>query len=144
MKLNYKRTILIGLAFMSISAFWQMYDSIIPLILKNSFGIGETLTGTIMAADNVLALFLLPIFGTLSDKVDTPIGKRMPFILGGTALACVLLFLLPTADNSRKQNDGASVPCGSSFLTDTGLQKKEEENHLKVSLLFQFISTLSR
>ena len=73
MKLNYKRTILIGLAFMSISAFWQMYDSIIPLILKNSFGIGETLTGTIMAADNVFALFLLPIFGTLSDKVDTPI-----------------------------------------------------------------------
>lgn len=101
MKLNYKRTILIGLAFMSISAFWQMYDSIIPLILKNSFGIGETLTGTIMAADNVFALFLLPIFGTLSDKVDTPIGKRMPFILIGTGLACVLLFLLPFADNSR-------------------------------------------
>ena len=101
MKLNYKRTILIGLAFMSISSFWQMYDSIIPLILKNSFGIGETLTGTIMAADNVLALFLLPFFGTLSDKIDTPIGKRMPFILTGTALACILLFLLPTADNSR-------------------------------------------
>ena len=101
MKLNYKRTILIGLAFMSISSFWQMYDSIIPLILKNSFGIGETLTGAIMAADNVLALFLLPIFGTLSDKVDTPIGKRMPFILTGTVLACILLFLLPSADNSR-------------------------------------------
>ena len=101
MKLNYKRTILIGLAFMSISSFWQMYDSIIPLILKNSFGIGETLTGAIMAADNVLALFLLPIFGSLSDKVDTPIGKRMPFILIGTTLACILLFLLPTADNNR-------------------------------------------
>lgn len=101
MKLNYKRTILIGLAFMSISSFWQMYDSIIPLILKNSFGIGETLTGTIMACDNVLALFLLPIFGTLSDKVDTPIGKRMPFILTGTTLACILLFLLPIADNTR-------------------------------------------
>ena len=101
MKLNYKRTILIGLAFMSISAFWQMYDSIIPLILKNSFGIGETLTGIIMAADNVFALFLLPVFGTLSDKIDTPIGKRMPFILAGTTLACILLFLLPTADNTR-------------------------------------------
>lgn len=101
MKLNYKRTILIGFAFMSISSFWQMYDSIIPLILKNSFGIGETLTGAIMAADNVLALFLLPIFGSLSDKVNTPIGKRMPFILVGTTLACILLFLLPTADNNR-------------------------------------------
>ena len=87
MKLNYRRTILIGLAFLSISAFWQMYDNVVPLILKNSFGLGETVTGAIMAADNVLALFLLPIFGSLSDKVDTPIGKRMPFILGGTALA---------------------------------------------------------
>ena len=68
MKLNYKRTVLIGLAFLSICAFWQMYDSIIPLILQNTFGIGETLTGAIMAADNVLAIFLLPLFGALSDN----------------------------------------------------------------------------
>lgn len=101
MKLNYKRTILIGLAFLSISSFWQMYDNVIPLILKNSFGLGETITGVIMAADNVLALFLLPIFGMLSDKVDTPIGKRMPFILGGTALALCFLMILPHADNTR-------------------------------------------
>ena len=59
MKLNYKRTVLIGLAFLSICAFWQMYDSIIPLILQNTFGIGETLTGAIMAADNVLAIFIV-------------------------------------------------------------------------------------
>ena len=101
MKLNYKRTILIGLAFLSISAFWQIYDNIIPLILKNSFGLGETITGAIMAADNVLALFLLPLFGALSDKVDTRIGKRMPFILIGTALAVSFLLLLPIADNNR-------------------------------------------
>ena len=98
MKLNYKRTFFIGLAFLSISAFWQMYDNIIPLILQNSFGIGETITGAIMAADNVLALFLLPIFGTLSDKVDTKFGKRMPFIMGGTLLAVIFLMLLPVAD----------------------------------------------
>ena len=67
MKLNYKRTILIGLAFLSISAFWQMYDNVVPLILKNTFGMGESVSGVVMAADNVLALFLLPIFGTLSD-----------------------------------------------------------------------------
>ena len=79
MKLNYKRTVLIGLAFLSICAFWQMYDSIIPLILQNTFGIGETLTGVIMAADNVLAIFLLPLFGALSDKADTRLGKRMSF-----------------------------------------------------------------
>ena len=101
MKLNYKRTFLIGLAFLSISAFWQMYDNVIPLILKNSFGLGETVTGAIMAADNILALFLLPIFGSLSDKVNTPIGKRMPFVVGGTALAFVFLMILPFADNTR-------------------------------------------
>ena len=99
MKLNYKRTVLIGLAFMSISAFWQMYDNEIPKILKNTFGMGETLTGAIMAIDNVLALFLLPVFGTLSDKVNTKIGRRVPFILGGTALACALLVILPIANH---------------------------------------------
>ncbi len=101
MKLNYKRTVLIGLAFLTISAFWQMYDNVIPLILKNTFGLGETVTGFIMAADNVLALFLLPVFGALSDKVKTPIGRRMPFILGGTALAFVFIMLLPFADNTE-------------------------------------------
>ena len=101
MKLNYKRTMLIGLAFLSISAFWQMYDNIIPLILKNSFHMKETMTGVIMAADNVLALFLLPFFGALSDKVDTKIGKRMPFILIGTAAAAVLLLILPYADRTQ-------------------------------------------
>lgn len=101
MKLNYKRTVLIGMAFLSISAFWQMYDNVIPLILKNTFGMGETITGAIMAADNVLALFLLPIFGALSDKVSTPIGKRMPFIVGGTALAFIFLMILPWADKTQ-------------------------------------------
>lgn len=101
MKLNYKRTVLIGLAFLTISAFWQMYDNVIPLILKDTFGLGETITGFIMAADNVLALFLLPIFGALSDKVKTPIGRRMPFILTGTALAFVFIMILPFADKSE-------------------------------------------
>lgn len=101
MKLNYKRTILIGLAFLSISAFWQLYDNVIPLILKNSFGLSDTITGAVMGADNVIALFLLPMLGTLSDKTNTKIGKRMPFILGGTALACLFLSILPIADNHR-------------------------------------------
>lgn len=100
MKLNYRRTFLIGLAFLSISAFWQMYDNIIPLILQGTFGLGETITGVIMAADNVLALFLLPIFGSISDKVDTKMGKRMPFITVGTILAVIFLLLLPVADRT--------------------------------------------
>ena len=101
MKLNYKRTFLVGLAFLSISAFWQMYDSIVPLILQNTFHLNESLIGAIMAIDNVLAVFLLPIIGTLSDKVDTPLGKRTPFIVLGTAAAVSLMMLLPYADANR-------------------------------------------
>ena len=81
MNLNYRRTALVGLAFFSICAFWQMYDNIIPLLLKNTFHLSDTLNGAIMALDNVLALFLLPLFGAWSDKVSTPIGRRMPFIV---------------------------------------------------------------
>ena len=101
MKLNYKRTFLIGLAFLSISAFWQMYDNIVPLILQGTFHLNETVTGTIMAADNVLAVFLLPLLGTLSDKADTKLGKRTPFIVAGTALSVVLMMLLPIADRTE-------------------------------------------
>ncbi len=101
MKLNAKRTILVGLAFLSICSFWQFYDNIIPLILKETFSLGETWTGVIMALDNVLALFLLPLFGALSDRVSLPIGRRMPFILCGTGLSVVLLVFLNLADRSR-------------------------------------------
>lgn len=99
MKLNNKRTILVGLAFLSICSFWQMYDSIVPLILTNTFHLNETFSGAIMAADNVLALFLLPIFGGISDRTDTRLGKRMPFILFGTGCAIILLNILPLLDN---------------------------------------------
>lgn len=101
LKLNYKRTFFIGLAFLSISAFWQLYDSIIPLILQNTFKVGETLTGTVMALDNVLALFMLPLFGTLSDKVDTRLGKRTPFIVGGTVIAVISMTLIPIANKTE-------------------------------------------
>lgn len=98
-KLNYRRTFFIGLAFLSISAFWQMYDNIIPLILQNTFHLGETVTGVVMAMDNVLALFLLPLFGSLSDKADTRWGKRTPFIVCGTLVAVLFMMLLPVADS---------------------------------------------
>jgi maltose/moltooligosaccharide transporter len=100
MRLNYKRTFFVGLAFLSICSFWQMYDNIIPLMLKNTFGLGETVTGVLMALDNVLALFLLPLFGSLSDKVDTPLGKRTPFILGGTLVAVIAMSFIPIANQA--------------------------------------------
>jgi len=99
-KLNTKRTMLVGLAFLSICIFWQMYDSVMTLILTDTFHLNETIAGAVMAADNVLALFLLPIFGALSDKTNTRIGRRMPYIIGGTAAAVVLMNLLPVLDNA--------------------------------------------
>jgi len=100
MKLNTKRTVLIGFAFLAISSFWQMYDSLVPMILTNTFKISETISGGIMAADNVLALFLLPLFGGLSDKCSSRLGRRRPFILFGTVLSVALMLGLPILDNS--------------------------------------------
>lgn len=100
MKLNNKRTILVGLAFLSICAFWQMYNSVIPKILTYTFHLDETYSGVIMAADNVLALFLLPLFGAISDRCRSRMGRRMPFILCGTSCAVLLMMLLPILDNS--------------------------------------------
>ena len=102
MKLNYKNTILVGLAFMTISAFWQLYDYVIPLILKYSFEVGDTINGTIMALDNVIALFMLPLFGLLSDRTSTRMGRRKPYILFGTITAVVLMMLIPFAAHTRQ------------------------------------------
>ena len=100
MKLNTKRTCLVGFAFLAICAFWQMYDNLVPKILTETFGIGESLSGVIMAADNVLALFLLPLFGGLSDQCKSKLGRRRPFILYGTLGAVVLMMALPLLTDS--------------------------------------------
>lgn len=96
MKLNYKRTVLIGFAFMSILAFWQFYDQVIPYILESTFGLNTFTANAFMSVDNVLAVFMLPLFGMLSDKTNTKLGKRTPYILYGTigavTLMCVLAF----------------------------------------------------
>lgn len=99
MKLKTSQTIRVGFAFLSICAFWQMYDGVIPRILTETFGIGETVSGVIMSLDNVLALFLLPFFGGLSDRCRSRMGKRKPFILCGTVVAVFLMLLLPFLDN---------------------------------------------
>jgi len=99
MKLNYKRVILVGMAFFLISAFWQAYDAIIPLILTNHFGLPQSISGAVMSLDNVLAVFMLPLFGALSDKVNTKRGKRTPFILFGTIAATAAFAALTLIDN---------------------------------------------
>lgn len=119
MKLDNKRTILTGLAFLSICAFWQMYNSIVPLILTNTFHLNETYSGIIMAADNILALFLLPLFGSLSDRTNTKIGKRMPYVLFGTGIAIILMNILPMIDNSYSAAPSAFKTA--SFIVVLGL-----------------------
>lgn len=98
MRLNNRRTVLVGLAFLSICAFWQLYDTVVPLILRDTFHIGDDAAGWVMALDNMLALFLLPFFGRLSDRCDTRIGWRMPFILFGTLLAATWVLVMPLTD----------------------------------------------
>ena len=115
LKLNYRRTFLIGFAFFGILLLWQVYDSWCPTFLTDIFarrmyGISSAelkagdpakilnvqwLVGIIMACDNLAALILLPIFGNLSDKTKTPIGKRMPYILTGTAVAALAFPFIP-------------------------------------------------
>ncbi len=96
-KLNTKRTILVGFAFFLISAFWQSYDKIVPLILTQRFDMSQTLSGFIMSLDNIFAVFMLPLFGAISDKVSTKYGRRTPFVLLGTVLAVVFYIILSFA-----------------------------------------------
>ena len=112
MKLNYKRTILVGFAFFLICAFWQAYDSIVPMMLVNKFGLSQSLSGIIMSIDNVIAIFLLPLFGSLSDKTKTKFGRRTPYVFVGTIIAVIAFFGLTFADNAQlaklEANDGAT------------------------------------
>lgn len=94
MKLNYKRTVLIGFAFMAILAFWQFYDQVIPYVLEEKFKLGIFTSKAFMAADNVLAVFMLPLFGKLSDRTHTKLGKRTPYILYGTIASVILICVL--------------------------------------------------
>lgn len=98
MRLNTRRTVLIGFAFLSICAFWQLYDGIVPLILRDTFHIGDAAAGWVMALDNILALALLPLFGRLSDGCNTRWGRRVPFIALGTLGAVILMLGMPLAD----------------------------------------------
>jgi len=102
MKLDYRLTVLVGLGFMTISAFWSLYDFVIPMIMLKAFEFGDTMAGVIMSFDNVLALFMLPLFGMLSDNTNTRMGRRMPYILGGTAMAVVSMLLIPYAVMANK------------------------------------------
>ena len=145
MKLNHKRTILVGFAFFLISAFWQAYDATIPVILTNKFGMSQTWSGVIMALDNILAVFMLPLFGALSDKCNTKHGKRTPFITIGTVLAAVALIGLSFVDNMQLQNinavsqidDPAALVTIYDAKADTTLQTPEGQEFVLSDLFTQ-------
>lgn len=100
-KLNYKKTVYVGFAFFLILMFWQAYDNIIPKILTDKFGLSQTVSGIIMALDNVLALFMLPLFGSISDRCKSKMGRRTPFILIGTIVAALLFVGLSFTDHMQ-------------------------------------------
>ena len=101
LKLDYPKVILVGFAFFLISAFWQAYDAIVPLILTNHFGLLQSVSGTVMSLDNIIAVFMLPLFGALSDRVNTRFGKRTPFVVIGTLAAVVLFVVLAFVDSMQ-------------------------------------------
>lgn len=101
MKLNYKRTVLIGFAFMAILAFWQFYDQVIPYLLENVFGLKTFAANAIMSIDNILAIFMLPLFGAISDRTRSRLGKRTPYILFGTLASVGLLVVLGVFEQAR-------------------------------------------
>ncbi len=144
MKLNYKRTILVGFAFFLISAFWQAYDAIVPLILTNHFGLPQTASGAIMSIDNVLAVFMLPVFGAISDKVSTKYGKRTPFVFFGSIAAVIAFTCLTFIDNYQLAKiTAAGIPALEGKLETEELVKMALDLTIENPLpLVGFIATL--
>ena len=137
MKLNYKRTILVGFAFFLISAFWQAYDAIIPLALNNHYGLPHSISGFIMSIDNILAVFMLPLFGALSDKIMTKFGRRTPFIVIGT-VAAVLSFIALTFVNGiqlEALKDAGIVDAYNNALEAFNATKSTLADQLKAGLI---------
>jgi len=128
MKLDYKKVFFVGMAFFLISMFWQTYDNIISKILIDKFGLNQTWSGVIMALDNVLAVFLLPLFGSISDKVNNKRGKRTPFIIVGTivaAFAFVILSFVDYTQTVRIETETTVVQDYQDFISTTSRDKAE-------------------
>ncbi len=133
MKLNYKRTLLVGFAFFLICAFWQAYDAIVPLMLTNKFGLSQGASGIIMSLDNILALFMLPLFGALSDKSKSRFGKRTPFILIGTICAIVCFVSLTFVDEAQLNKVKADKQVLWDYANTMTVENKENDSVIDAS-----------
>lgn len=106
-KLDYKKTFFIGFGFFASSIAWSMYNTFVPPMLEGKFvpellatlgleiGILTTITGVIMTVDNIFGVIFQPLFGALSDKTRTRIGRRMPYITVGLPISALLFALIP-------------------------------------------------
>lgn len=101
LKLDYPQTFKVGFAFAIIMLFWTAYDFVVPLLLEHAYGLPSWARGLIMGLDNLLSLFMLPLFGKLSDNAHGKLvkkwGRRTPFIVIGTVCAVVLMVFVPVA-----------------------------------------------
>lgn len=101
LKLDYPQTFKVGFAFAIIMLFWTAYDFVVPLLLEHAYGLPSWARGLIMGLDNLLSLFMLPLFGKLSDNAKGKLvkkwGRRTPFIVIGTVCAVVLMVFVPVA-----------------------------------------------
>jgi Na+/melibiose symporter-like transporter len=95
-KFNYGKIFLLGFGFFGISVIWTIYNAFVPLFLANKFGLTAALIGFFMTLDNIAALFIQPPVGAWSDKLRTPIGRRLPFILIGAPVGAVAFGPFPS------------------------------------------------
>ncbi len=97
MRLNYGKTFLLGFGFFGVSVIWMVYNTFVPLFLANRFGLDPRWIGFFMTLDNIAALFIQPPVGAWSDRLRTPIGRRMPFILIGAPVGALAFGIIPLA-----------------------------------------------
>jgi maltose/moltooligosaccharide transporter len=96
-RLNYGKTFLLGFGFFGVSVIWGVYNAFVPVFLADKFGLPPAIIGFFMTLDNIAALFIQPPVGAWSDRLRTPIGRRMPFILIGAPLGAAAFGLIPLA-----------------------------------------------
>jgi MFS family permease len=97
MKFNYGKIFLLGFGFFGVSVIWTVYNAFVPLFLANKFHLAPVVTLSFMTLDNIAALFIQPPVGAWSDRLRTPIGRRMPFILIGAPVGALAFGLIPLA-----------------------------------------------
>ncbi len=96
-RLNYGKTFLLGFGFFGVSVIWGVYNAFVPIFLANKFGLAPAIIGFFMTLDNIAALFIQPPVGAWSDRLRTPIGRRIPFILIGAPITALAFGLIPLA-----------------------------------------------